>query len=223
MTIDSIVFCSKAKRLIPAALFSACLLGSAAQAAEGFYVLGSVGAARFDPDADKSDRDAYLADIVGFGPKHSSQDENDTGYKFQIGYQFNDNFALEGGYTDLGQLEYKAQYTGVSGKEEYSAKGWNIDALLTLPVHAGFSLFAKIGAIDAKVKDKVSLHSKVQNYSANEDDTKIKPKFGVGVAYNFYDALSARVEAEHYAKLGDDDKTGESNVQLYSVGLSYKF
>lgn len=226
MITNSAVFCSTAKRALPAALCSLFLLGSAAHAAEGFYVLGSVGSAQFDPDTTKSRKDAIVTEAVGLDlkPDHSSQDDTDTGYKLQVGYQFNDNFAIEGGYVDFGELVYKATYDDFgSGKEKLTAKGWNIDALLTLPINAGVSLFAKVGAIHAEVKEKYSFGELLDGGDYSEKESNVKAKFGAGVAYNFYQGLSARLEAEYYNKLGDDDKTGEVDIALYSLGLSYHF
>lgn len=224
MTMHSINFCSpKARRALPAALCSLLLLGSMAQAAEGFYVLGSVGSARLDDDTDKSRKDAIAADVFEFTPDHSTQDDNDTGSKLQLGYQFNDNFAIEGGYTDLGQLDYKATSDEGWAKQKTTVKGWNLDALLILPVNAGVSLFAKIGAIDAEVKTKVSGDTDFVSGEDSDKETKVAAKFGLGLSYNFYGNLSARIEGEYYSKLGDEDKTGEVDAQLYSVGLSYRF
>lgn len=224
MNIRSTVFRSPLTRALPAAFCSLLMIGSTAQAAEGFYVLGSVGQSRFHDDASKSDKDAYLADLIGDEPDSSKQDDKDTGYKVQVGYQFNDNFAVEGGYFDLGEQVYTASY-GVDGgaKSKMSAEGWNIDALLTLPINAGVSLFAKVGAASAKLEVKDSIDAFGYADSASEKETKVAAKFGVGVAYNFFEGWSARVEAERYSNLGDSNSTGKADVDLYSAGVSYKF
>ena len=38
---------------------------------------------------------------------HESDSESDTAYKLIVGYKFNKNFAVEGGYTNLGKFDYK--------------------------------------------------------------------------------------------------------------------
>lgn len=225
MTTSTIFRSSMALRALPAA-FSLLLIGGTAHAAEGFYILASGGVTQFDDDTSKSEKDAVVNDLIG-GHASSSQDERDSGYKLQVGYQFNDNFAVEGGYIDFGEQLYKAR-TNVFGddivtKLKTTAKGWNVDAVLILPVNAGFSLFAKLGVIDAKVKQKVSVSYLGYYDSETESATKLKPKAGIGLAYNFWQGLSARAEIEHYSKLGDDDDTGEINVNFYSLGLSYQF
>jgi OOP family OmpA-OmpF porin len=224
MDIRSTTFRSTASiRALSAAFCSLLVVGSAAHA-EGAYVLGSFGQSRFHDDISKSDKDALYTDLIEFAPDSSSQDEKDTAYKLQVGYQFSENFAVEGGYVDLGQQDYKAVYTDIAeGKIKTSAKGWNIDAVLILPVNAGVSLFAKVGVISAKVEQKISLSAFDETDSVTFDDTKVSPTFGIGVAYNFYQGWSARAELERFSKLGDEDETGESDVDLYSLGLSYQF
>lgn len=212
-------------RALPAAICSALLLSTAAHAAEGFYVLGSIGQSRFDDDSlSKSDKDAIFAYAMDENPNSSSQDDEDTGYKLQVGYQFSENFAIEGGYTDLGEEVYKARFDdGITGKMKTSVKGWNVDGVLILPISNGFSLFGKLGVIAAEVEQKISFESEDGYGSESLDDTKAAAKIGLGLAYNIYQGLSARAEYEHYEKLGDEDETGEINADVFSLGLSYQF
>src|SRR3989304_5933084 len=44
----------------------------------------------------------------GFARTSISDDDRDTGYKLFGGYKFNKNFALEGGYFDLGKFGFTA-------------------------------------------------------------------------------------------------------------------
>lgn len=211
-------------RTLPTATAALSLLLVVAPAqAEGVYVLGSFGQSRFHDDTSRSEKDDVLADLIGFGPDSSNEDTKDTAYKLQVGYQINQYFSVEGGYIDLGQQEYKARFDDVTAKLETSAKGWNIDAVLTLPINAGVSLFAKIGAFNAELEQKLSASASGFYESETEKDTELKAKYGVGVAYNFYQALSARAEVEYFNKLGDKDQTGEVDVTLFSIGLSYQF
>jgi len=223
----SVVFCS----LLAAAV--------SAHAESGFYVLGSVGQSRFDEGRVKREIERYVAPDAG-ETYSASVDKSDTGYKLQLGYQFNDNFAIEGGYVDLGELGYKGRLAGedddytyagsLKGKREVT--GFNLDALLILPVNAGFSIFGKVGVVAAKVKTTLD-YSEVDTYQNgdiesgsmklySENGTKVKAHFGVGVSYQFAQGLSVRVEAERFNKVGDSD-TIEGDVDLYSVGLAYRF
>jgi OmpA-OmpF porin, OOP family len=201
-----------------------CALAATAHAESNWYLAGSIGQSSFD--ASKSDGDASLND-VGLGVNSSSLDDEDTAYKIQLGYQFNPNFAIEGGYVDLGGLTYKANVTdGIfdyNAKMDVEASGLNIAAVGILPLNDNFSLFAKFGFINAKVETTVKVSSGGFSSSGSEDSTDLKPMFGIGAAYSITDQLAIRVELERYSKLGDEDSTGEGDVDLLSGGILFKF
>lgn len=208
-------------------LCSLLVIGTAAQA-EGIYVLASGGQSNLNLNVSRSDLDADWT-YAGIDVDKSKLDTQDSAYKLQLGYQFNENFAIEGGYVDLGSAEYKADisFLNISGNDQLGieAKGWNLAALLTLPINSGFSIFFKGGIIRAEVKssEKIFLTDGVSSASASDSisDTKTKTNFGVGVAYNFYQKLSARAEIERFSNL--EIGSFEADVDLYSVGLSYQF
>jgi len=203
--------------------FSLLAIGTAAHA-EGVYVLASGGKSQFGLNLDRSDLDATMTD-VGLTVDSSKLDKSDSAYKLQLGYQFNDNFSIEGGYVDLGAAEYNANFSGfVFGhyQAKLEAKGWNLDGLLTLPINSGVSLFFKGGIFRGDVKAS----EKVNSFSVSGSKTRITPNFGVGVAYNFYKGLSARAEIERFSNLRAEDEEGfevKANVDLYSLGISYQF
>lgn len=214
---------------IRSTLFCSLLVVGTIAHAEGFYVLGSIGQSHSElKDLSKSDLDdAFGGPAVDAGLDYSSKlDHSDTGYKLQLGYQFNENFALEGGYVDLGKTEYKFTISdgvdSASGNLSYDTKGWDIDGVLTLPVNAGVSVFGKLGLIRAETKFKAG--GVLDDQDLDESTTKTAPLFGVGVAWNFYRELSARVEWERFFGLGDKDQIGSKiDIDLFSLGLSYQF
>ncbi len=205
---------------IRSTLFCSLLAAGVVAHAEGIYVLGSVGKSVTDiKDASRTDIDAVYIDN-GYDIVSSKLDKNDSAYKLQLGYQFGRNFALEGGYVHLGKAVYKATlFDGVSDSDvklSYETKGWNLDGVLTLPVNAGVSVFGKLGLIYADTK--------LAGPGGSESVKKTKPTVGVGIAWNFWQNLSARAECERFINLGDKDKIGSTlNIDLYSVGLSYQF
>jgi OOP family OmpA-OmpF porin len=206
------------------ALSTATVSVNALAADSGWYVLGSVGQAKYDTESKSSIDSDLQASVAPLDLASSSLDDSDSGYKLQVGYQFNQNFAVEGGYIDLGELVYKARVTdgfdSVGARLKTEAHGFNVSAVGILPL-GSFSLFAKVGVIDAKVESKGSVEG-VGNV-ASEDSTDVKPLFGLGAGYSFGDHLGVRVEWERFSNLGDDDSTGEGDVDLVSAGLIFKF
>lgn len=217
-------------KTISAMLLSAVALSPlAAHAADSnWYALVAVGQSTYD--ADKSDGDDSIRD-AGLPLVSSELDDNDTGYKIQAGYKFNENLAVEGGYVDLGRLNYNAELgmtntiLGGSASETLDAYGFNIEAVGILPLGAGFSLFGKAGAILAVVKTDVSATASGLNGSVSleDDDTKtsFKPAAGVGAAFDLNETLSVRVEYERFFDLKSAD--GDGDIDLASIGLVARF
>lgn len=200
-----------------------CSLAATAHAEGNFYVAGSIGQSRFNLDWDKSDADALIED-ASLTVNSSKLDKRDTAYKVQIGYQFNQYFAVEGGYIDLGAAEYKAEIDGgATGKVEYETTGVNIGAVAVMPLTSSFSLLAKFGLIRSDVDFTVRASAGSVSASETESGTQIDTYVGLGAQYAFTDNFAARVEYDNYNNVGDDNKTGEAKVKLLSAGLVVKF
>jgi OmpA-OmpF porin, OOP family len=186
--------------------------------AEGLYVVGSVGQSK--ADVDKNELDGSARSLAGF---HSSVDDTDTAYKLQLGYQVNQYFAVEGGYINFGKTTYHASAPGQTGSSESKAEGVNLDAVGILPVTDRLSVFAKAGAVYAKVKYSYAVHTGLGDSTGSADSTDLKGTWGVGASFDVTKNLAIRAEYEQFHKLGNKDKTGEANVDLMSAGVVYKF
>lgn len=201
-----------------------CALTATAHAENnGFYVAGSVGQSHFNLDWNKSDADSLLED-AGLTINSSKLDKHDSAYKIQVGYQFNKNFAVEGGYVDLGAAEYKANVNGVgTGKAEYEATGVNIGAVAIMPFTSSFSLLAKFGFIRSDVDFNIRASAGGVSDSESESAKKIDTFVTFGAQYSFTDNLAVRAEFDNYNKIGDSNETGEAKVKLLSAGVVFKF
>lgn len=197
------------------------LAGSITPAQAGdFYVLGSVG--RSSIDQGKTEIDNVLRSVGATGLA-STLSTHDTGYKVQLGYQFNPNWAVEGGYVDLGKTTYSATYTGGAATVSAKATGWNVAAVGMLPIDNAFALFGKLGVIYGKVEVNASATGPGGAASASDSAAKWKPNYGIGATYNFNKNMAVRAEYEQFNKLGDSSTIGTSNVDLFSVGIAVKF
>ena len=118
------------------ALAGSTLGGQAlAQPAPGWYVGGNVG--RATTDFDQRFIGVPAGTVTGI-----NDDDSDTAWKLFGGYQFHRNFAVEGGYFDLGRYDYG--YTTGAGAFSGSTRlqGLNLDLVGTLPLTDRFSAFA---------------------------------------------------------------------------------
>ena len=57
--------------------------------------------------------------------------------------------------------------------------------------------------------------------SGGDDGTDFT--YGVGLKYDFTRNLAARVEYQRYNDLGNSNTTGQSDVNMWSLGLMFKF
>jgi len=112
---------------------------------------------------------------------------------------------------DLG----KATITGGGQKAEFKSSGLVVAALGMLPLNNQFTLLGRLGIIDATVKATAP--------GLSEKSTKVKTTFGIGASYSFTPKFAVRGDFDRYSKLGDKDTIGESDVDMISVGVVYKF
>jgi OOP family OmpA-OmpF porin len=158
----------------------------------------------------------------GFTTTSISDDDRDTGYKLFGGYQFNKNFALEGGYFDLGRFGFTATTVPAGTLHgNIKLKGLNFDAVGILPINEKFSAFGRAGVNYAEAKDSFSGTGLVNVTNPNPSKRETNYKFGVGIQYNLNESLGMRAEAERYRV--NDAVGNRGDIDLLSVGLVYRF
>src|SRR5512133_2597884 len=158
----------------------------------------------------------------GFATSSISSDDRDSGYKLFGGYQFNRNWALEGGYFDLGRFGFTANTVpagSLSGN--IKLRGVNLDAVGTLPITEKFSAFGRVGVNYAEARDTFSGSGAVSVINANPSKREANLKFGAGLQYDFTPSLGMRLEAERYRI--NDAVGSKGDVDMLSVGLVYRF
>ena len=169
--------------------------------------------------------DAKITDNLlggGFVSASVADDDSDTGYKLFGGYRFNKNFALEGGYFDLGKFGYTAT-TVPAGTLTGTIKlrGLNLDAVGIVPINEKLSVFGRIGLNYAEARDSFSGTGAVTVLNPSPSKRDVNYKFGLGIQYDFTPSLGMRVEAERYRI--DDAVGSKGDIDLVSVGLLYRF
>lgn len=185
----------------------------------GWYVGGNIGQSRAKID-DPRITSSLLSD--GFTTTSITDDNRDTGYKLFGGYQFNPNFALEGGYYDLGRFGFSAN-TSPAGtlNGNIRVRGLNLDAVGILPFTEKLSAFGRVGLNYADARDSFSGSGLVDVTNPDPSKRGLNYKLGVGLQYAFTESLAMRLEAERYRI--DDAVGNKGDVDLVSVGLVYRF
>ncbi|MDO9216862.1 MAG: outer membrane beta-barrel protein [Lacisediminimonas sp.] len=206
----------KASGTLGLAAFAALLSPLAMAQDTGWYGGANVGQSRATID------DARIrSGNPGFNSATITDDDRSTGYKIFGGYQLNKNFAVEGGYFDLGKFGYTATAPGGTLNGSMKVRGLNLDLVGTLPVTEKFSVFGRVGVNYAQTRDNFSGTGNVIVTNPNPRKNDTNYKFGAGVQYAFTDSLAMRLEAERYRI--NDAVGNKGDVDLYSVGLIYRF
>lgn len=208
---------------ITQAISTLTLLGLAlpavAQDQTGWYLGLGGGAARATIAEDEIRADLTAA---GFTTTEFDEDDGSFGYKLYGGYQLNKNFALEGGYFNLGEFDYTATTVpdgSLSGQLDFS--GWNFDLVGFLPLSKRSSLLARVGLHQSEATVDYSSTGAVSVGAPHYSSDGLDYKVGVGYQYQVNNAIALRLELERYRM--DDAVGNSSDIDLLSLNAIYRF
>jgi OOP family OmpA-OmpF porin len=140
-----------------------------------------------------------------------------------IGYDFNEYFALEAGYTHLHRSDFNVFLNGVSVyAEDVHGYAVDVNAKLKIPLDNGFGIFTKVGVVYLHASDAPSVSA--NPLGINEDDrSQVNVMFGAGVSYCFTPNFIVDASWTHYR--GDSEVSNDfiPDVDFFALGFSYKF
>jgi OOP family OmpA-OmpF porin len=197
----------------------------------GPYIGASAGQAWIDVNA--GEIESAFAQDDGFVASGTTIDDTDTAWKAFVGYRFNSFLALEGGYVDLGGATFVTTITSapppadaltpflIHGNAE--ATGYNLTAIVGMPLGSAVFLFAKGGAFQWSADFSETIPGAAgARVARNETDTT--PTYGVGIEFRMNRWLRARAEWERFEEVGSGIGGREGrNVDLASGGLVFGF
>lgn len=134
----------------------------------------------------------------------SNFERDDWGGGAFIGYNYNSWLGVEGGYTYLGQADFK------NGNSGFEVHGLDLVGKFTWSAAPSFDVFGKLGGYIFDADNGVN----------NQDENGFSPTVGVGAEYFFNDDLSTRIEYQYYNQVGGS-KPGESDIHFYGFSLVY--
>lgn len=169
----------------------------------GFY--GGLGAGRARTDID-------TAGIAG------STDKNDNAWKAFGGYQFNQNFAVEGGYVDLGKASVNGTQAGTPAFGSTDSKAWQAAAVGSLPLNQQFALTGKLGI----ARTETDTAGGVGGVPFGGTAHKTAPTYGVGLRYDVSKTFGVRGEWERF-RIDSAALGGKNDADLYSVNAIVRF
>ena len=135
--------------------------------------------------------------------------DKDDAYSIYGGSMLNNNFGLELGYIDMGDI--------ARGGGTTKAQGVNLSLVGKLPLSQSFGLFGKVGTTYGRTKVSSQPGSGVT--AGNEDGFGLS--VGAGVSYDFSERWSAVLQWDrHDFKFAG---AGRENINATTLGLKYRF
>lgn len=181
-----------------AILLAATMAATAAHSADsGFFAELGVGMTKSDTGIDN---------VSGV-----SIDDNDVFFSVGGGYSFNKMFALEAGYTDLGEVEVSAPALAYTAT--ISADGFYFGPRLTFELAPNVEVYGRLGMFAWDVEAKDSLGTSIK-----EDGTDIY--FGIGAAYKISDQVSLGAEWTRFTAESDGD---DADMDTFGAKLKFNF
>jgi OOP family OmpA-OmpF porin len=189
---------------------------SALAADSGWYGGLSIGATRAEVDDERIRRGLQPRVVTSV-----DHEETDYGLKLLAGRKFNRNFALEGGYFNLGEFGYTANMAGGAETGTLKVQGLNVDAVGLLPFTEKFSALGRVGLTYAESKGTFQSNGAIAPLNATTKENEFNLKYGLGLQYDFTPKLAMRGEWERYRV--NDSVGNKGDIDMFSVGLVYTF
>lgn len=195
---------SKNKVLAAAAamLLAMPFAASAQQADErGLYVGVSIGEAKVKDFCDTGG----VAGLVV-----TSCDNKASAYKAFVGYRAHRHFAIEGTLLKTDDFTAAGTFAAVPFTAKADGTAFGVAGVAILPVGTSFNLFGKLGFLSTEIESSATVGGASGSFS--EDETEAH--YGFGATYSVSRNWGVRAEWE---------KTDKSKIEMWSIGLQYRF
>jgi hypothetical protein len=209
-------------------------VGSAQAQQLGFYVGGNYGLTEKEAEKEPFDALALLIyDEIQYTAQQSTSklDAKDAGFGFVAGYRLLPNFAVEGGYMELGSVAYRANATGAFGAApsdlalnlDTETSGIALSALGILPISYRFEVYARAGLLFSTTDFSIYVTDGIDSARNSFSESSTDYLAGVGAGFGFAEVYTARIEFDRIFEAGSEDAGGEGDVDMISLGFTVAF
>lgn len=178
--------------------------------------------------------------LAGLG--QSKLDDSVSVWGLQLGYRWGKYLATEVGYARLGEANYRLPMlidvtaTDATGSVtddflgeravQFVSAGPTISALGMLPVGERLDLHVRAGIyladtrVTNRIRDVEFNNGNIAHRRVDASQTEIYG--GVGGAWSINESVVLRAEYQKFLDVGDDEKTGESDIDVFNVSVLFK-
>jgi OOP family OmpA-OmpF porin len=221
------------KILALATLAALCAAQPALAEKTGFYLGADVGS--MSADIDKGDLDSFFTEglaLEGLTFDGSSDlDDSDMTWGLTAGWKFIPYMAVEGQYLELGEATYTASGDISDGVDTFptdvemniDSSGFALSVLGILPIAEVWEVYARLGMYFGDTEAGVSVT--VDDVTTPFSDSSSEEEFfyGLGAGYTFNETWNFRVEYSIFQDIGDEDITGEADLDRFVFAVNYMF
>jgi opacity protein-like surface antigen len=147
------------------------------------------------------------------GTTNSSTDGFKASGKLFGGYEFDQTWGVEAGYTDFRKSHSNYTLNGVPGRADSDGHSFYIAGKATAPINEQWSVFGKLGA----AQNKQSLSA--TDVSLNRSDSKTEVYGALGAQFNINKQVALTAEYERYGKSRDFG----AKADVWTVAARYSF
>lgn len=150
-----------------------------------------------------------------------------TAWKMFGGFQFDENLGVEASYARLGKFNGNSTVTAPGagiGSGKWEADAFAVAATGSLPFQENrAAAFAKLGLAYTRLSVSATAAGGGTSAAFSPSNDRINPMLGVGIRFDMTKKIGLRAEFEHYNNVGEGGKTGQSAVEMLSIGMQYRF
>jgi OOP family OmpA-OmpF porin len=147
------------------------------------------------------------------GTTGSSSDGYKASGKLFGGYDFDQTWGVEAGYTDFRKSHYNYSVNNVPGNASSDGHSFYVAGKATMPLNEQFSVFGKLGA----AQNKNNLNASTIGLSRS--DSKTEAYGALGAQYSLTKQVALTLEYERYGK----SKDFGAKADVWTVGAKYSF
>jgi len=199
----------------------------------GLYLGFDLGQSSWDVDMRDAENELLtVLEDEGLDVLDASTETSDSAFTWglHLGYQIWPFFAVEAGYLDLGEAEYKARGTVTDGintsdvaiTANIDSSGFVLSALGMVPLgHSGWDIFGRAGVYFGSNDLEGSLTVDEVVDSGKDDTSSESFMWGAGVSYTG-GQWTTRLEYQQYMDVGDDGNFDGMDVDRIVLGAVYR-